>query len=407
MPKLLQINSCVNVASTGRLVEDIGDVVMAAGWESYIAFGRGWRPSSSHLVRVGTTFDVWMHVVKTRLLDRHGFGSYFATQRLVQQVDRIRPDIVQFHNIHGYYANLKVLVNYIAEHGIPLVWSLHDCWSMTGHCAHFALAGCEKWKTGGERCPLLSNYPRSWGWDSSRRNYQQKRALFARIPHLSLISGSMWLADIAKESYFKDRPVHVIANGIDTGVYAPKVNGEALRRQHHLNGKFVIMGCGTGWGASKGLFDYFTLRELLPDEYAIVLVGMRQSLIDTLPAGILGLPQTKTPHELAELYSMADVVLRLSKIESFGLTPVEGFACGTPAIVYNNSSLKELIVPETGFVAENGNVEDVRKKVVRMREIGKGKYTEDCRRIALEKYDRRNCYGEYLKVYWTSLRGGK
>lgn len=399
MPTLLQFNVSANSGSTGRLAEDLGDVALKAGWESYIAFGRSFRPSRSELIRIGNSFDINVHVLKTRLFDRHGFGSKHATMKLIRQMDEIKPDVIQFQNIHGYYVNISLLLQYIAEKNIPLIWSLHDCWSMTGHCAHFALVGCEKWRTQCEKCPQIKRYPNSWGWDSSKRNFLDKKRLTEAIPRLTIVSGSEWLANIARQSYFKDRDIRVIPDGIDTDIFSPKEGTDDLRKQYGLENKFVIMASGTTWLPYKGLPDFAKLRTVLSDDYAIVLVGMQQKDIVQLPKGLIGVPRTKTPQDLARWYSMADCVMSLSRLESFGLTPVEGFACGTPAIVYNCTSTPELITPETGFVAEVGNIEDVKTKVEALKNIGKEHYTKQCREIALAKYDRNVCFNEYLKLY--------
>lgn len=403
MPTLLQFNVYANCASTGRLAEDLGDVALSAGWKSYIAFGREFRPSHSELIRIGTKWDVYAHVLKTRLFDRHGFGSKRATEKLIKQIDEIKPDVIQFQNVHGYYLNLPVILSYIAEKDIPLIWSLHDCWPMTGHCSHFALIGCEKWKTLCQKCPLTHDYPNSWLIDSSKRNYLDKKEIIEAVPRLTIVSGSKWLADIARHSFFKNRDIRVIPDGIDTDIFSPKDNTYELRKKYGLDGKFVIMASGTVWLPYKGLDDFAQLREQLSDEYAIVLVGMQQKDIDNLPKGLIGIPRTKTPEELASWYSMADCVMSLSRLESFGLTPVEGFACGTPAIVYNCTSTPELITPETGFVAEVGNIEDVKAKVEKLRKIGKTHYSKRCREIALDKYDRTVCFSEYLNLYKSLL----
>ena len=403
MPTLLQLNVTANYGSTGRLAEDLGDVALKAGWKSYIAFGREFRPSHSELIRIGSNFDIYAHVIKTRLFDRHGFGSKHATKKFIQQVNEIKPDVIQFQNVHGYYLNLPIILKYIVEKDIPLIWSLHDCWSMTGHCSHFALEGCEKWKTQCNKCPSIHGYPGSWGWDSSKQNYLEKKSLIKAVPRLTIVSGSEWLANIARKSYFKNRDILVIPDGIDTNIYSPKNDVDDLRKLYGLESKFVIMASGTTWLPYKGLNDFAKLREELSDEYAIVLVGMQQKDIDALPQGLIGIPRTKTPEELARWYSMADCVMSLSRLESFGLTPVEGLACGTPAIVYNCTSTPELITPETGYVAEVGNIDDVKTKVETLRKIGKEKYKKHCREIALAKYDKNVCYKEYLKLYYSML----
>lgn len=404
MPKLLQINVTANVASSGRLCEDIGDVAIAHGWDSYIAFGRDYRPSNSNLIKIGNKFDLYAHVAKSMLFDRHNFGSYYATKKFIDEIDKIGPDIIQLHNIHGYFLNLEILLSYVAEKDIPVVWSLHDCWSMTGHCAHFALVNCDKWKTGCYQCPNLSDYPKSLGWDSSRKNYADKKRLIEAIPRLSIISGSEWIASIARESYFKNRDINVIADGIDTEIYSPKSNGLELRKKHGLQGKFVIMASGTAWPEYKGISDFAKLRAILPESYEIILVGLTPTDIEKLPEGLIGIPRTKSPQELAQYYSMADCVMSLSRLESFGLTPVEGFACGTPAIVYDNCALPELITEDTGFIVSPGDIASLKVKVEMLSARGKEHYSDKCRSVALQKYDRFVCYDEYLAVYNSLLR---
>ena len=111
MPTLVQFNPVANCASTGRLAEDLGDIALNAGWKSYIAYGRDFRPSHSELIRIGTDFDIYAHILKTRLFDRHGFGSIQATKKLIKQLEVIKPDVIQFQNVHGYYMNLPVILN--------------------------------------------------------------------------------------------------------------------------------------------------------------------------------------------------------------------------------------------------------------------------------------------------------
>lgn len=404
MSNLLQFNVIANCGSTGRLAEDIGDVAIDSGWKSYIAYGREMRPSNSELIKIGGKIDILSHLLKTRILDRHGFGSYNATKDLLIQIERIKPDIIQFHNVHGYYLNLPLVLKYIIDNDIPLVWSLHDCWSMTGHCSHFALIGCEKWKTGCFQCPLKRNYPQSLLFDSSKRNYLEKKRLIEAIPRLSIISGSEWLANIARQSYFKNRDIHVIPNGIDTNIYRPRENGKELRAKHGLEGKFVIMAAGTSWLPYKGLEDYGLLRKVLPNQFAIILVGLSKNDFAKLPTGVIGIPRTKSPDELAEYYSMADCVMSLSRLESFGLTPVEGFACGTPAIVYDNVALSELITEDTGFKVPVGDIELLKEKCFEVYRLGKAHYSEKCRQIALEKYDRNKCFRQYIDLYESLLK---
>ena len=142
----------------------------------------------------------------------------------------------------------------------------------------------------------------------------------------------------------------------------------------------MVLAVATAWSESKGLSDYFRLAKILPSAYKIVLVGMTQSQIMQLPNGVIGLQRTRSQAELVELYSSADVVVSLSKGESFGLTPVEGMACGTPAVVYDNAALPELISEDTGAVVPAGDVDSVAKAIERICTMSKSERdrVKDC-----------------------------
>ena len=102
--KLLQINPVVRLnTSTGRIMKEIGEIAIAAGWESYIAYSGardGVPQHSSQLIPVGNKLDLALHAVATRLFDAHGLVSRRATRQLIKRIQVIDPDIVHIHNEH-------------------------------------------------------------------------------------------------------------------------------------------------------------------------------------------------------------------------------------------------------------------------------------------------------------------
>ena len=151
--KVLQINSVCGVGSTGRIATDIHSMLTNQGHESYIAFGRNLPENCNNTIRIGTKYDNYSHVALTRVSDKHGFGSKKATNEFIKEVEKLDPDIIHLHNIHGYYINIEILFEYLKKADKPVIWTLHDCWSFTGHCTHFDYVGCDKWKTGCYNCP--------------------------------------------------------------------------------------------------------------------------------------------------------------------------------------------------------------------------------------------------------------
>jgi len=403
MKKLLQINSVVNSGSTGRIAEEIGQTAIAAGWESYIAYGRNERPSSSKLIRIGSDKDIKLHGLQTRLFDRHGLGSKDATTAFIRKVEDIKPDIVHLHNIHGYYINMEVLFLYLKKVNIPVIWTFHDCWPITGHCSHFTFVGCEKWKTQCYNCPQKTGYPASYLIDRSKKNFILKKELFNSLSNLTLVPVSQWLSGILKESFLQNYPIKVINNGVNTEVFRPSEVSD-FRNKHGLIDKFVLIGVATSWGERKGLNDFIELSKILESEFQIVLVGLNKKQIEQLPNNILGIERTDNIGELADIYSSADLVLNLSYEETFGLTTVEGFACGTPGIVYNATASPELIDVSTGIVVEQGNINKLTEAIYSIKKKGKEYYSEACVNRAHRLYKKEDRYKEYIDLYESLLK---
>jgi glycosyltransferase involved in cell wall biosynthesis len=398
MKKLLQINSVVNSGSTGRIAEEIGQTAMAVGWESYIAYGRNNRPSQSKLIKIGSNFDIKMHGLQTRLFDRHGLGSKSATQELVEKIEKIKPDIIHLHNIHGYYINIEILFKYLQNTNIPVVWTFHDCWPITGHCSHFTFVGCDKWKTQCFSCPQKTDYPASWLIDRSEKNFNLKKKLFTSLPNITLVPVSNWLSGILEESFLQNYPIKVIHNGINIDVFKPSA-GDAFRTKHHFENKFILLGVASVWTVRKGLKDFIALRKLLNNDFQIVLVGLTRKQIEQLPDNILGVERTESVEELAEIYAAADIVLNLSYEETFGLTTVEGFACGTPGIVYSATASPELIDDSTGLIVEPGDINGLGVAIKKIKEKGKQFYTEACVERVHRLYRKEDRYREYIELY--------
>ena len=387
--KLLQINMTANVGSTGRIAEGIGLAAQQAGFESWIAYGRVAASSASHLIRIGTKFDYCEHGVETRLLDNHGLASRHATRAFIREIDALKPDIVLLHNIHGFYINYKILFEYLSEKKIPVVWTLHDCWAFTGHCAHFVLAGCDKWKTGCSRCPQKNVYPSSCLLDRSEKNYRDKKRAFTSVPNLMIVPVSQWLADFVGQSFLKDFRRVVIRNGIDTDAFSPAADTRETRKKLGIaDDETMLLGVTRNWSEKKGLRDFRELAGRLTSKQKIVLVGLSKTQIDGLPSGVVGI-------ELADLYSAADLFLNLTYEDNYPTTNLEAISCGTPCLTYRTGGSPESVCPETGYVVEQGDLASVLEIVNRLPE----KDVPALRDHAVKHFSRELCFQKYVSIF--------
>ena len=389
--RVLQLNSTCGVGSTGKIAVDIYKALENQGDECLIAYGRGNAPKGVRSYKIGSDFSVKLHGILSRLTDRHGFYSYFPTKRLVNQIKKYNPDIIHLHNIHGYYLNLPVLFKYLSKAEIPVVWTLHDCWAFTGHCAYFSFADCNRWKDGCYSCPQKKSYPTSILADNSRLNYKNKNKLFGSIKNLYLVTPSYWLEGLVKESFLKNHPVTTIYNGIDLSVFKP-TKGD-LRKHYGLENKKIILGVANIWEERKGLKDFYRLNQMLSDDYNIVLVGLSKEQKATLPEGIIGITRTESVEQLAEIYSAADVYFNASVEETMGLTTVEAMACGTPVVVYNATAIGEVVDEKSGVVVEAGDVSAAYNAILNLSLSSK-----DCLKRA-EDFEKNKQYQCYLDLY--------
>ncbi|MDY0235315.1 MAG: glycosyltransferase [Gudongella sp.] len=399
--KVLQINSVCGIGSTGRIATDIHNILLEQGHESYVAYGRDLPKNCDNTIKIGTKFDNYSHVLKTRLLDMHGFGSINATREFIAKIEEINPDIVHLHNIHGYYINIKILFNYLKKTNMPVVWTLHDCWALTGHCSHFDYIGCDRWHNECHDCPQKKEYPSSILVDNSRNNFRIKKELFTGINNSIIVTPSEWLANLVKKSYLKEYPIKIINNGIDLEVFKPLES--ELRKKHNLEDKFIILGVANIWNERKGINYFLKLSNVLKDDEVIVLVGLTRKQEKQLPNNIISFKRTNSTEELAKIYTIADVFVNPTLEDNFPTTNLEAMACGIPVITFNTGGSIESIDRGTGFVVEKGNLMELYDKIVIIKANGKNTYLNNCLAKTKRLYDKKTNFIDYLELYNKSL----
>ena len=403
MKKLLQINPVVREnTSTGKIMRELGELAQAAGWESYIAYSRardGVPQHSSKLIPVGSKFDLLVHWLATRLFDAHGLASRRATRQLIRRIGEIDPDVVHIHNVHGYFLNYPLLLDYLAERGKPVVWTVHDCWLFTGHCYHYAAAGCDKWQTQCHDCPQKLAFPTSWLMDRSRRNFEAKRRALTVLPDFTLVTVSDWMRCEVGKSFLRDVPCRVIHNGIDLNTFQPKPDAE-VRRRYGISTEHYVLAVASIWLPQKGLPDLVRLAGLLAPDEGLVLVGrISEEQKAAFPAGATFIPRTEDAGALAALYSGALAMVNPTWQDNYPTVNLEAIACGTPVVTYRTGGSVESVTPETGFVVEQGDVEGMSASLKAIRSLGKEHYQEVCRAYALQHFDRETCFQEYIRLY--------
>ena len=387
--KVLMINSVCGIRSTGRICSDIAELLKKNGHECKIAYGREIVPRKyqKDAIRIGNKFSVKLDALKTRLLDNAGFNSKRATKKFIEWIKEYNPDVIHLHNLHGYYINIDILFSYLKTCGKKVVWTLHDCWPLTGHCAYFDSVHCEQWKNGCERCTRKGEYPKSILLNRAKRNYQKKKGLFADIPNMVIVTPSQWLADLVKKSLLKRSEVRVIPNGVSLEHF--QVTESDLREKYGLQEKTILLGVASTWAKHKGFHDFIALAGMLESNYQIVLIGVTKKQITELPPQIIAIERTNNVKELAQWYSTADVFINPTYEDNYPTVNLEAQACGIPVVTYATGGSVES-VPKCNIV-EKGNLEEMRRML-----YDRAYSTKISQDVVLNK---DACYHRYLELY--------
>ncbi|MBR7178966.1 MAG: glycosyltransferase [Oscillospiraceae bacterium] len=361
--KVVQINATCGVGSTGKICVGISELMSAHGIENFILYSS--RTSGYPLgIRCSNDRYVRMQALKSKILGNYGFNSKRATQKIIRELERIEPDLVHLHNIHGHDCDLESLFSYFQRKKTKLVWTFHDCWAFTAYCPHFSMMKCDKWKSQCAKC--IQHREFSWFFDRSEELFEKKKRLFSGLD-LTIVTPSKWLADLVKESFLKEYPVKVINNGIDLEVFRPTPSD--FRERYGLVGKKLILGVAFGWGERKGLDVFLRLARRLPEAYRIILVGTDEKVDRELPESIISIHRTQNQRELAEIYSAAELFVNPTREENYPTVNMESLACGTPVLTFRTGGSPEVVDSSCGAVVDCDDVESLEREIIRICEV--------------------------------------
>lgn len=392
--RVVQINA-VPYGSTGRIMFQLADALLARGDQTLCTAGFTWKGSDrADFVLTSGIVEKSFHTWMARFTGRIGCFSRGATRKLLKRLDQFQPDILHLHNLHGWFLNLPMFFDYCKKRKIRVIWTLHDCWSFTGHCPHFIGIGCEKWRTGCGGCPLHRQYPQSFV-DASATMYRLKRKWFTGVEDLTVVTPSRWLGNLAKQSFLGEYPVRVIPNGIDLTVFKPCEND--VKAKYGIENKKLILGVSYAWDNKKGLDVFLELAKRLADAYRILLVGTDQQVEQLLPPEMIAVRRTDSQQQLAQLYSAADVFVNPTREDNLPTVNIEALACGTPVITFDVGGSGEVADESCGIAVAKDDLAALEAQIRRVC-TEKPFSTQACTARAA-MFAQENAIKSYLELY--------
>lgn len=393
--KIFQINICPDL-STGSLMMRIAQELQKCGHSVLTsAAPKNGTDFTNHYV-IGSMFERHVNIALGKYLGSENAVCRHATKQLIKKIQLENPDIIHLHNIHQYFVNYSMLLKFLTDCNIPVIWTLHDCWAFTGACHYYTEESCNKWQKQCRNCPYIK-HQKTVLFDFSKSEFNMKKKIYNKMENLFITTPSEWLADEVKNSILSSKDITVICNGIDTVRFSHK--NSDIRKKYGLEEKFIILSVASHWSKNKGLHDFIKLAHMLDASFKIVIIGIDSNTEKESHENILYLERTSNLDTLAEWYSAADVYCSLSTEESFGLVVAEAMSCGTPAVVYNSTASPELVKGTDSFVCAPHDLDSVKQAIETIKRNGKHSYYDKCRQKVLDEYEINATVAQFIELY--------
>ncbi len=369
--------------------------------EGLFLHGRGARSGGADSQRIGVQAEVLLHAGLTRFFGLEGLGTHFSTRSLLRTLEEWAPDILHVHNLHGYYLDWTITAR-LAAMGIPIVWTLHDAWPITGRCSYFR--ACDRWQEQCGSCPDLHRYPATW-IDRSHANWSRKRALLGEAWQPQLVTPSSWLRDHVEQAALGCGTVTVIPNGVDTDQWQP-VNDSSICEGLGIapDRRILLFVAADLRDKIKGTALFFeAVAQLRAPAPLVVTLGERApaNMTEGLRPPVLQLGYLSDPHVRAALYARADIFCTTALQDNFPTTVLESLACGTPVVGFAVGGILEQVPPDCGTLVPPGDTAGLANAIEmlfgdhpRLASLG-----DNARKRALDEYSRTVFVDRYLGLY--------
>lgn len=374
--------------STGSLCNTLIDFLNRRGFKTLFVVGNKKKSGKGDYYIYDSNSLLVRRITKLhRILFgyRKDCGSFFETRRVInfikRNVDFNDGVIFHFHNIQFMGLNIFKIIEFAKRNNIKIVWTLHDCWAFTGGCNHFLLSGCEKYRNDCKKCEQKVTFSKSQLKDKTSVINLSK-------DNITFVCPSRWVDNQYSKSLLKCRHV-VINNGIDTN----KWKYIKTKRED----KIKLISVASPWSKAKGLSILNELSTMLPSNYDLSVVGLKEE--NVTGNSIIRYPLVDS-EQLAKLYSESDIFVNPTLEDTFPTVNIEALLSGLFIVSFDTGGSAEIFNDETGISVKEKSAKGLLNAIlaVKTSEI----IREKCRKRGLS-FDSESFCNKYLTLYLDLL----
>jgi len=327
------------------------------------------------------------------------FYEFQGSHKLINNPIVESADILHFHNLHGNYFNPFSIS--ALSHIKPVIWTLHDMQSITGHCAHSF--DCERWLTGCGSCPYLQTEP-ALSVDTSAQLWRDKKLIYDHS-YLWIVTPSQWLKSKVEKGILQNHPVDLIYNGLATDIFKPYDKREVRSKLGIPEDVLAIGSVGHGGTLANqwkgGQYIQAALDILWQKHKNVIFLNIGGSQIYS-DKRYINTGHIEDENVLAQYYSCLDVFLYTPIADNCPLTILEALSCGVPIVSFNTGGIPELVRDSVdGYLVGDKNVSQLVQLIEKLasHEELRAQYSKHCRDRAISTFDNKIIADQYENIY--------
>lgn len=390
------INCFDSIGSTGKISTGLNNYLKSIGLHSMICYGFGEGGDKSNY-RIGCRLEKKIHSFLGKLFGLEGFFSFFSTLRLLNHLRKNNVDTIIGVCLHHFFINYDLLFHFMGKNDINFVYLMIDEYPFLGKCCY--KNECEHYKCGCGNCPAIKEYPKSFFLDTSSLIYRHKKKLYSKVLKKVFVAPE-YVINCSKESPLMNGiKTAVVDEAIDTEFFHPR-NTDNLKKELGIGKEKIVIVCVALYPASRKGGEYFVklARQMENnDKYVFVHVGVSETHIEEFPSNYIRVGFVKDQNQLAEFYSMGDLFIFPSLLDTMPNTCLEALSCGTPLLCFNVSGMPYIATKDVASFVEVRNVEQMIEIVEKVTPKQIETITR-CRQYALGRYNNRDYYKKIVEL---------
>lgn len=382
----------------GNWFEETKKYCKSTGGDAYFVIKFTHKETQPNDIVVGGSVSCGIHARMFNYFGLQDMFSYFATRKLLKQLDEIKPDIIHCHVINDCFLHMGLFVDYVNKRNINVVWTFHDARVLTGMCPCPIYTGCNQWRTDCKHCPKDNRFlaPAHEIINLSNWVHCYRKHTIGRIKHLTIVTPSKWMAGLVNESYLKQNRCIVINNGINHNVFK-KIQSDIRIKYGIAEEKKMLLTVGNPIGELKGRKYLHRLISELPQErYEFVMVGCYETDVEKYKqvSNVLAFPRINRD-ELIAFYSAADLFVNTTLADNFPTVNLEAQACGCPIVAFDSDGTPETVDPKRGKVVSRKDYDALKQAILNFHYEG----ASEAAISFAAQFDQKKCIEQYIKLY--------